>query len=112
MIEAQLGELYNDVDQLSDSIRAYQTALELFSQLDKDFPVERFYHFLITVYNMLGLTYLNRDLNEEGVALLGKATVVYEAHKDIKQENCYHNRTHEPSGRCFRYYYEGGYDDK
>lgn len=85
IVEAQLGELYNDVDQLSDSVRAYQASLELFSKLDKDFPLERYYNVLITVYNMLGLTYLNRDLNEEGVSLLGKATVVYEAHQDVKQ---------------------------
>jgi hypothetical protein len=76
-VEAYLGELYNDVDQLSDSIRSYQASLELFSQLDKDTAVENYYNTIITVYNMLGLSYLNRDANEDGVSLLGKATIVY-----------------------------------
>lgn len=61
---------------------------------------------------MLGLSYLNRDLNEDGVSILGKSTLVYEAYKDIKQESCYHNRTHSPNGRRFRFYYEGGFDEK
>lgn len=61
---------------------------------------------------MLGLTYLNRENNEEGVSLLGKASLVYEAFNDIKGGGFYHNRNKPIAGKEFRYYYEGGLDSE
>lgn len=100
------------MDQTNDSVKSYQAALESFSQLPKETPLHNFYNSLINIYNMLGLTYLNRETNEEGVSLLGKASLVYEAYTDIKGVAVYHNRNKPVPGKEFRYYYEGGLDSE
>lgn len=104
-----LGELYNDVEQLSDSVRSYQTAL---SQLTALPPCEavRFYQYLLLVYNMLGLSYVNREEVEEGLGCLAKAAQLYQAFRAAPGEDVYHNRSGEGRGRRWRFFYEGGND--
>jgi hypothetical protein len=57
-----LGELYNDVEQLSDSLKSYQLALESLTHLPTQ-ETQAFYQYLIVVYNMLGLSHVNREDN-------------------------------------------------
>ena len=54
-----LGEIYSEVDQLSDSVRSYEAALVGLSQLSSH-KLSLFYNHLIVAYNMLGLSYINR----------------------------------------------------
>ena len=54
-----LGEIYSDVDQLSDSVRSYELALIGMSKLSQQ-DIPKFYTNLIVVYNMLGISYINR----------------------------------------------------
>lgn len=55
-----LGEIYNDVEQINDSVKSYQQALDSISKLQ---PTEtwKFYQYLIVIYNNLALSHLNRD---------------------------------------------------
>lgn len=71
-----LGEIYNEVEQLSDSVRSYEAALESLSMLS---PLESFQYcqYFLVVNNMLGLSYINRDQNEEGLGCFGKAMTIY-----------------------------------
>ena len=104
-----LGEIYNDVEQTNDSVKSYQAALEEFSSLKQE-DTHKFYQYLIVIYNNLGLSYLNRDENELGLGCLAKSCQIYESFKDAPGENVYHNRSFEPNGRPFRFFYEGGND--
>jgi hypothetical protein len=87
-----LGELFNDVEQLSDSLRSYQQALASLTQLSTQ-ETHKFYHYLIVIYNMLGLSHVNREDNEQGLGCLAKASQVYNAYRQTPGENCYHNRS-------------------
>lgn len=104
-----LGELYNDVEQLSDSLRSYQHALEALALLAPQ-EAHGFYQYLIVVYNMLGLSHINREDNEQGLACLAKAEQVYRAFRATPGPDCYHNRSFEGRGRAFRLLCEGGID--
>lgn len=104
-----LGELYNDVEQLSDSLRSYQHALDAFTHLLPE-ETHGFYHYLIVVYNMLGLSHVNREDNEQGLGCLAKAEQVYKAFRQTPGPDCYHNRSFEAKGRDFHFLYEGGID--
>lgn len=46
------------------------------------------------VYNNLGLSYLNRDENEEGLGCLIKAEQTFQAFQDLPGEDVYHNRSY------------------
>lgn len=54
-----LGELYNDVEQNSDSTRSYQKALQCFEELSS-LESHGFSQYLIVIYNMLALSFVNR----------------------------------------------------
>lgn len=54
-----LGELYNEVEQNSDSTRSYQRALACFEQLTS-LESHAFSQYLIVIYNMLALSFVNR----------------------------------------------------
>ena len=60
VVNSILGELFNDVEQISDSVKSYECALEGISRLP---PTEawKYYQYLIVIYNNLGLSHLNRD---------------------------------------------------
>jgi hypothetical protein len=62
IVDCILGEIYNDVEQISDSVKSYQSALEGISKLS---PTDtwKYYQYLIVIYNNLGLSHLNRDEN-------------------------------------------------
>jgi hypothetical protein len=87
-----LGELFNDVEQSSDSTRSYQKALTSFELLSLQ-DAHRFYQYLIVIYNMLALSYINREDNEQGLGCLGKSSQIYEAFKDAPGIDVYHNRS-------------------
>ena len=57
---------------------------------------------------MLGLSYLNRDQNEEGLGCFAKAMDLYQLILKGNYKSVYHNRSDEPRGRTFHYYYQGG----
>lgn len=64
---------------------------------------------MITVYNMLAISYVNRDMDAEGLGCLGKALELYRrVIESGNQDNVYHNRADEPKGRKFHCYYQGG----
>jgi hypothetical protein len=60
IVHCTLGEIYNDVEQTSDSVKSYQAALQELTNLPST-EIWKFYQYLIVVYNNLGLSYLNRD---------------------------------------------------
>ena len=62
----------------------------------------------MVVYNMLGLSYINREQYNEGMGCLSKAYNLYEIFKETKTANVYNNRSEKPKGRAFKCYYEGG----
>jgi tetratricopeptide (TPR) repeat protein len=99
-----LGEIYSDVEQLSDSIRSYQRALTYFTKFSAQ-EVHKFYQYLIIIYNMLGLSYINKEDNEQGLGCLAKSCQIYEAYRETPGEDVYHNRSYEPKGRSFRLLY-------
>jgi tetratricopeptide (TPR) repeat protein len=109
IVHCVLGELYNDVEQLSDSVRSYQAALSQLTSLPPSDAV-RFYQYLLIVYNMLGLSYVNREDVEQGLGCLAKATQLYQAFKAAPGEDVHHNRSDESRGKPFRFFYEGGND--
>ena len=76
------------MEQNSDALRSYQKALEIFerSSEDKEFKIDRYYSQLLQIYNLLGLSYVNIDKNEEGVGMLAKAMNIYEGVKDVYKE--------------------------
>lgn len=55
-----LGEIYNDVEQINDSVKSYQAALEKIIKLPSA-EASKYYQYILFVYNNLGLSYLNRD---------------------------------------------------
>lgn len=55
-----LGEIYNDVEQINDSVKSYQAALEEIIKLPSA-EASKYYQYILFVYNNLGLSYLNRD---------------------------------------------------
>lgn len=57
---------------------------------------------------MLAISYVNRDLNEEGLGCLAQAMEIYKIAKQQSGEDVYHNRADSPRGRQFKCYYEGG----
>lgn len=58
---------------------------------------------------MLAISYVNRDLNEEGLGCLARAMEIYGVAKEQSgQDDVYHNRADSPRGRQFRSYYQGG----
>jgi hypothetical protein len=57
---------------LSDSLKSYQAALAALTQLTPQ-QVHSFYHYLIVIYNMLGLSHINREDNQQGMGCLLKA---------------------------------------
>lgn len=67
------------MDQTGDSLKSYQKALEIFSVSSeiKGFEIDKYYPQLLQIYNLLGLSYLNIDQNEEGVGMLAKAMSIY-----------------------------------
>lgn len=109
IVHCIMGELYNDVEQTSDSVRSYHVALQELSNVN---PLEtwKFYQYLIVIYNNLGLSYLNRDENEMGLGCLAKAEEVYNAFREVPGDDFYHNRAFEANGRQFRFLFEGGID--
>lgn len=70
--------------------------------------MRKFYNYLAVVYNMLGLSYINREQSSEGVGCLAKAMDIYKLASRLQGEDVYHNRSDTPRGRKFRYYYQGG----
>jgi len=60
IVHCILGEIYNDVEQINDSVKSYQSALEAISKLP---PTDtwKYYQYLIVIYNNLALSHLNRD---------------------------------------------------
>lgn len=104
-----LGEIYNEVEQTSDSVRSYEAALLSMQKLPSA-QTWKYYHYLIVIYNNLGLSNLNRDENETGLGCLARAEQVYQAFKEVPGEDVYHNRSYEAKGRTFHLLYEGGID--
>ena len=60
IVQCVLGEIYNDVEQINDSVKAYESALDWITKLQ---PTDtwKYYQYLIVIYNNLGLSHLNRD---------------------------------------------------
>ena len=58
-----LGEIYAEVEQTSDSVRSYEAALQSLAKLNEN-DAKKFVQYFLVVYNMLGLSYINRDLND------------------------------------------------
>ena len=70
--------------------------------------IPKFIYYLALLYNMLGLSYINRESYHEGMGCLAKAYQLYEDFLKLKTENVYHNRSEKSNGRAFRCFYEGG----
>lgn len=64
----------------------------------------------MVAFNMLGLSYINREDLEGGFGCLCRAYEVYQACRQHPGENTYHNRSYKCNGRSFNFYYEGGND--
>jgi hypothetical protein len=71
-----LGEIYNDVEQIHDSVNSYRASLNSLMALS---PLEtnKYALYLMLVYNNLGLSYINRDENDQGLGCIVKAEQVY-----------------------------------
>jgi hypothetical protein len=71
-----LGEIYNDVEQIHDSVNSYRAALNSLMALS---PLEtnKYALYLMLVYNNLGLSYINRDENDQGLGCIVKAEQAY-----------------------------------
>ena len=76
IVDCVLGEIYADVEQLSDSLKSYSSALRELMKLEAR-EVRGFANYLIVVYNMLGLSLTNREDNELGLGCLARANQVY-----------------------------------
>ena len=107
IVDIVLGEIYAEVEQTSDSVRSYESALQGLANL-KESEALKFGNYFVVVYNMLGLSYINRDLNDEGLGCFSKAMDIYEQLQKIKFEPVYHNRSESPGDKTFRHYYQGG----
>ena len=88
-------------------MRSYESALQGLAKLTEE-DAMKFGQYFVLAYNMLGLSYINRDLNDEGLGCFSKAIDVYEQIQKTKFEPVYHNRSEEPSNKTFKHYYEGG----
>ena len=75
-----MGEIYSDVEQTSDSIRSYEQALEQLSHLEED-ELSSFMNYAAITYNMLGLSYVNRESYAQGIGCLAKAYAIYEKYR-------------------------------
>lgn len=109
IVQLALAELYSEVDQLSDSVRSYEAALVSLSRLPKG-QLPLFGNYLLVLFNMLGLTYINREDSQQGIGCLAKAMNIYEQLKGSLAHgpDFYHSRADKPNGRTFRYFYQGG----
>ena len=104
IVQLALAELYSEVDQLSDSVRSYEAALVSLSRLPKG-QLPLFGNYLLVLFNMLGLTYINREDSQQGIGCLAKAMNIYEQLKGSLAHgpDFYHSRADKPNGRTFRY---------
>ena len=97
-----MGDIYTEVDQLGDSLRSYQRALDSFRGLPPS-QAHAHHHYLLVIYNMLGLSYLNREDLEQGLGCLGKAYKLYHAYHEVNCPDCYNNRSISAGDRIFRF---------
>ena len=78
-----MGEIYSDVEQTSDSVRCYEKALEMMTNLNPT-EIPKFIYYLALLYNMLGLSYINRESYHEGMGCLARAYQLYEDFLKLK----------------------------
>jgi tetratricopeptide (TPR) repeat protein len=90
-------------------VKSYEKALHSLSELDPK-EVYKFHNYLIVIYNLLGLSYVNREEVDQGMGCLSKAAEIYENFKEIKTVDVYNNRSEEAKGRKFQCYYQGGFN--